>query len=312
MLKRVLCSVFLCFLAGGAASGQARPVCPYGPAPCEAYEQADAVFVGTVTRTVPASIRREWTDADYDQTATVAIKKVYKGYESRSIVLRQLGRRNAQKFIQGASYLFYANYDRAARVWEVRPCGRTVMSEYAHLDLRYVEGLRGLSGRTRVSGRVARFDNVPDAEMAAPEGLADIRVRLAAGAREYEARTDERGIFEFLDLPPGRYRVEARVPNGLVFFGALHTGPDPFGRSRTMELELAERGCAEVVLLYTEDKPLKQEGGRQVGRAAPQASTSFDTRQFFAPWPWRWPQTLHWVGGSVLSTTCSTGLSVRR
>jgi hypothetical protein len=262
----VLVLVFLCLFARGAAVGQARPTCPYGPAPCEAYEQADAVFVGTVTRIVPATIRREWTDADYDQTANVAIKKVYKGYESRSIVLRQLGRRNAQKFIQGASYLFYANYDRAARIWEVRPCGRTVMSEYAQLDLRYVEGLRALSGRTRVSGKVARFENVPDAEMSAPEGLAGIRVRFTGGEHEYEARTDAGGIFEFLDPPPGRYRIEARVPNGLVFFGALHTGADPIGRARTLELELGERGCAEVILLFTDDKPLKQEGGRQVGR----------------------------------------------
>jgi hypothetical protein len=102
--------------------------------------------------------------------------------------------------------------------------------------------------------------------MSAPEGLAGVRVRLAGGGREYEARTDERGIFEFLDLPPGRYRVEARVPNGLVFFGAIHTGPDPIGRARTLELELGERGCAEVILLYTDDKPLKKEGGRQVGK----------------------------------------------
>jgi hypothetical protein len=224
------------------------------------------VFVGTVTRVVPATIRGDWTDADYDQTAYVAIKRVFKGYKGRSIVLRQLGRRDAQKFVQGAGYLFYANYDRAARSWEVRPCGRTIMSEYAQLDLRYVEGLRELAGRTRVSGRVTRFEGLRGAEETSPEPLPGVRVRLTAGARDYEARTDERGLFEFLDLPPGRYRIEARVPNGLVFFGAIHTGPDPIGRARTTELEVADRGCAEVILLYIDDKPLKKEGGRQVGR----------------------------------------------
>lgn len=269
-LKRALLFAALCLLARGAAAAQgARPACDYGPAPCEAYERADAVFVGTVTRIVPESFRQGWTDADYDQTAYVSVEKVYKGYRGRRIVLRQLGRRNAQKFINHARYLFYANYDRAARLWEVRPCGRTIISEYAQLDLRYIEGLPAAAGRTRVGGKVMVFDPDPHSEKAGADWLSGVRVKLTSAAREYEAVTDELGVFEFLDPAPGRYRVEARVPNGLVFFGAIHTGPDPVGRARELEFDLEERGCAEVTLLFTQDKPLKKEGGRQVGRAAP-------------------------------------------
>lgn len=265
-MKRVLVLVFLCLLARGWAAGQSGPECYYGVSPCEAFARADAVFVGAVKRIVPETFRDGQTYLDYDQTAYVSVEKVYKGYRGRRIVLRQLGRRGAQKFIQGVSYLFYANYDRAARIWEVRPCGRTIISEYAQLDLRYLEGLPGAAGRTRVGGKVVRFEDVRNAEETSPEPLPGVRVRLAGGAREYEARTDEHGIFEFMDVPPGRYRIEARVPNGLVFFGAIHTGPDPIGRARTLDLEVGERGCAEVVLLYTDDKPLKRDGGRQVGR----------------------------------------------
>lgn len=268
-MKRAAILAALYLVACGAAAAQrAVQACDHGPAPCEAYAQADAVFRGTVTRIVPATFRREWTDADYDQTAYVSVEKVYKGYRGRRVVLRQLGRRGGQKFVQGSTYLFFANYDRAGRFWEVRPCGRTIMAQYAQLDLRYIEGLPAAARRTRAAGKVMVFDPAPSAEQAGAEPLAGIRVKLTGDGREFETATDAGGIFEFTGLPPGRYRIEARVPNTLVFFGALHTGPDPVGRARELEFELEERGCAEVTLLYTEGKKLKKEGGRLVGRAA--------------------------------------------
>ena len=268
-MKRALIFAALYVAACGAAAAQrSGPACDYGTAPCEAYAQADAVFRGTVTRIVPATYRREWTDADYDQTAYVSVEKVYKGYRGRRVVLRQLGRRGGQKFVQGTTYLFFANYDRAGRFWEVRPCGRTVMAQYAQLDLRYIEGLPATAGRTRAAGKVMVFDPDPSAERAGSEALAGVRVKLAGVGREFETATDASGIFEFTGLPPGRYRIEARVPNTLIFFGAIHTGPDPVGRARELEFDLEERGCAEVTLLYTEGRKLRKEGGRQVGRAA--------------------------------------------
>lgn len=253
-----------------AADAQTRRVCDYGPAPCEAYATADAVFIGTVTKIVPATFRMGQTDDDYDQTAYVSVEKIYKGYRGRRIVLRQLGRRHAQKFVQGSRYLFYANHDRAARLWEVRPCGRTLMAEYAQIDLRYIEGLPANAVRTHVGGMIARYDPDASAEYAGAERLVGIKVKVIGEDRGYETVTDANGQYEFYDLPPGPYRIEARVPNGLVLFGALHSGPDPLARARDLEFALNEHGCAEVTLLFMSDKMLKKEGS-PIGRAAPRA-----------------------------------------
>lgn len=250
-------------LPARAAAGQPRRACEYGMSICESYAAADAVFVGTVTRIVPATFRIDQTDSDYDQTAYVAVEKVYKGARRARIVLRQLGRRDAQKFVQHSRYLFYANYDRAARLWEVRPCGSTRMADYAQDDLRYLDALPASAARTRVSGEVVHFAE-PDEEQATSR-LPGVRVRLFGGGRVYETTTDAHGVYEFTGLPPGRYRVEVRAPADLVFYAALHTGRDPFERARELEFDLAERGCAGLTILFRTAGSIKPSDGGGVG-----------------------------------------------
>jgi hypothetical protein len=53
--------------------------CNYNASPCEALANADAVFIGQVTKIAPETISIWQRDADYDQTANVVIEKMYKG-----------------------------------------------------------------------------------------------------------------------------------------------------------------------------------------------------------------------------------------
>jgi hypothetical protein len=245
--------------AGGAQPGRA---CEYSSSVCESYAAADAVFVGTVTRIVPETIRMEQTASDYDQTAYVEVEKVYKGARRARIVLRQLGRRHAQKFIKHSRYLFYANYDRRAKIWEVRPCGNTRHAEYVQDDLRYLDALPASAARTRVSGAVARFD--PD-DVESVSRLPGVTVRLFGGGRAYETKTGADGLYEFSGLPPGHYRVEVRPPNGLAFYGAMHTGYDPLARAKELEFDLAEGGCAGLTVLFKTDPTVEPGDGSGVG-----------------------------------------------
>src|SRR5436190_5061484 len=96
--------------------------CDYYANPCEAYARADGVFIGKVVKIVPETIEIWRRDRDYDQTATVVVEKIYKGIKVKSVVLHQLARKNAPKFVLGSRYLFYANLDRVTRKWEVKYC----------------------------------------------------------------------------------------------------------------------------------------------------------------------------------------------
>jgi hypothetical protein len=167
-MKTILTAVFLLFISSGSCLAQVSE-CNYDATPCEAYANADAVFIAKVMRIVPETIEIWQRDKDYDQTATVVLEKTYKGNKRKSLVLHQLGRKNAPKFVLGSRYLFYANFDRVTRKWEVRHCGFTRMAKYVQDDLHYLDCLPSSLNKTRIAGEVTRYDT--DAEN--PQGTTE-------------------------------------------------------------------------------------------------------------------------------------------
>lgn len=246
--------------------------CDYGLSPCEAYASADAVFIGKVTNIDPATFTQRQWEQGYDQTVYIDIEKVYKGYKRRQIVLKQLARKGAETFVYGARYLFYANYDRSGRHWEVEPCGRTRMASYVQDDLGYLDKLPTYARRTRVAGEIVHSYIDPDIGRTM-ERLSGIRVKIVGGEKEYEAATDEKGIYEVYDLPPGKYSIEPRLPKGLEFHMAIHYGPNARSRVRTLEIELAEGGCSGVtIILASVKEPIGIMQDRQVRPQRPEIS----------------------------------------
>ena len=175
--------------------------CGYNVTPCDAYANADAVFIGKVTKIVPATIEIWQRDKDYDQTANISIEMIYKGIEGNSIVLHQLGRKNAPKFIAGSRYLFYANFDGATKKWEVKTCGRTRMANFVQDDLRYLNNLKASAKRSRIAGEVVRYETDSENPQGITERLAGIKLKLIGAGKEYETATDENGFYEAYDMP---------------------------------------------------------------------------------------------------------------
>ena len=262
-------SGFILILLLTPARAQRLP-CARGTTPCEAYASADAVFVGRVTSIAPEAVSMEQAlSGSYDQTARVAVERVYKGQARQSLVLRQLGRRATYKFIAGSRYLFYAHYVPRLRIWEVRNCGRTILAEHAHDDLRYLGGLPGIIGRTRIARRVLRFESDGrHAENTTIEALPGVRLHIHGAGGEFEALTDAAGIYEVFDAPPGTYYLRPRIPAGLTFYGAIHYGPDPLARAKSLDIELPPHGCSGADILLTPGRNLKKDGGNKIGEAA--------------------------------------------
>jgi hypothetical protein len=230
--------------------------CDYGPSPCEAYAMADGVFIGKVVKIVPEFIHPSQIDENSDQTAYVAVGKVYKGSKGRrSIVLHQSARDHAETFVYGARYLFYANYNLTEKHWEVRPCGRTRMVSYVHDDLRYLDNLPASAKRTRIAGEVVR--SYSSAEIGrTTEPVSGLRIKITGESHEYQVITDSNGIYELYDVAPGGYSVEPEIPKGDRFLMALHYGPHIRLKTNSLQVELKAGECTGVTILI---EPLGKE-----------------------------------------------------
>lgn len=219
---------------------------------------ADAIFVAKVTKIVPETIEIWQRDKDYDQAAMVVIERTYKGIKRNALVLHQLGRKNAPKFVLGSRYLFYANRDRATRKWEVKPCGRTRMANYVQDDLHYLDGLPITANKTRIAGEVTRYDTNEENPQGTTERLAGIKIKIIGDGKVYEAVTDANGVYELYGAPVGRYVIQPDIPGGLLLMGVIHYGFMDRSKFRSLSIELKEAACSGVDILLTTDRTIEK------------------------------------------------------
>jgi len=107
----------------------------------------------------------------------------------------------------GKKFLFYLKHLEDASVWVAGTCGRSSQVDYAGDDLLYLRNLTKVKDKTRISGTLQfRHD--------AGESVSGRKVRIVGAKRTYELKTDDNGVYEIYDLPPGRYFVEPEVPKG--------------------------------------------------------------------------------------------------
>ena len=246
----LLATVLLLFSA--TVSVAQDPECDLNnPTPCEAYAEADAIFIAKVVQISPQTILMWQRAKDYDQTASLVVEKVYKGAKRTRLVLHQLGRKIAPKFIVGSRYLVYANFDRATRKWEVRRCGRTRLAKYVQDDLHYLDGLRASPIRTRIAGAVTRYERDDENPQGTTQRLSGVRIKIKGEGKEYEVVTNAQGIYELHNAPAGKYVIEPEIPPGLVLLLVVHYGPFDRSKVKSLSIELKESGCSGAGLILT-------------------------------------------------------------
>jgi len=109
--------------------------------------------------------------------------------------------------VVGNEYLFYLeNPTGDPKVWYEFGYTRSTVIDGVNDDLLYLNNLEANRGRTRVSGTLSE-----DEEQVSPSGR---RIWIVGNNKVYETRTDKNGVYEFYDLPPGRYRLEPELPFG--------------------------------------------------------------------------------------------------
>lgn len=260
-MQSIMTATFLLLLSATSSLAQASD-CAFNVTPCEAYVSADAVFIAKVTQISPETIQMWQRDKDYDQTAQVVIEKIYKGSIRSRLVLHQLGRKNAPKFILGQRYLFYANFDRRTKKWEVTRCGRTRMAAYVQDDLQYLDSLPASMNKTRIAGEVTRYEKDEENPAGVTQRLSGIRIRIKGEGKEYEVVTDAHGVYELKDVPAGKYEIKPDIPAGLLVLLVLHYGPFDHSKLHSFDIELKESGCSGASFVLTARTPAKPTVGR--------------------------------------------------
>ncbi len=114
----------------------------------------------------------------------------------------------------GQRFLFYTEPGRVigklkGRLFLISRCSRSAKFDDAGPDLAYLDNRGKFIGKTRLSGTIKRFSSDPPS-------LANIKVAVTGTNFERAVETDEKGFFEFWDLPAGQYRVNFQVPSGTM------------------------------------------------------------------------------------------------
>jgi hypothetical protein len=108
----------------------------------------------------------------------------------------------------GQRYLFYLDPRAAGQtIWFAVGCGRSTSIEDATEDLLYLNRLDELRGKTRISGKV---EFVGGREMSVGGRV----IRITGAKQVHEVKTNEKGVYEIYDLPPGAYTIAADTPAG--------------------------------------------------------------------------------------------------
>lgn len=222
--RYLVLSVFSFALLLGMVDTVTACSCLARPTVLDAFQEADEVVILRALSVEKAEDTPEQHYVAGVRSTTMVVEKVFKGKLKvrDEIVFGQGSGANClvtfnDKFI-GEQFLFYLDRPEKFRnakylpphdpgSWFASECGRSRGLKGATDDLLYLENIDKVRGKTRISGRIGGWQN-PDI---AVDGK---RIKITGSKKTYWAKTDENGVFEIYDLPPGKYFVEPETPDG--------------------------------------------------------------------------------------------------
>jgi hypothetical protein len=116
----------------------------------------------------------------------------------------------------------------------------------------YLENLDRVFGKTRISGQLRNWH-------VEKGNFNNIKVLIRQQDKTWEVRTNEKGVFEIYDLPPGEYLVEPEIPNGWrINFYTLRNIPfGPDSLIRQIPVTLLPHGHRSLEITFVVDNAIR-------------------------------------------------------
>ncbi|CAN5720784.1 hypothetical protein BH18ACI4_BH18ACI4_09070 [soil metagenome] len=213
-------------------------------APCQAYGEASAVFVGTVINSRILSIKQGNHESS-SRVVRLSVDSSFRGVKGSEVeVTTAMGGGDCGfGFVPTQQYLVYASENNGKLSTSI--CTRTRSISRAAEDLSYIRGLAQAKPGATISGKVVQnrrnknggYDNLL---------LAHIRVTIE-GRTKREIKTDKKGQFRVAGLPAGPYVVKVSVPERLGVTGVLE-----------QKVDTTDRGCAVVEFWLETSEPFRK------------------------------------------------------
>jgi hypothetical protein len=211
--------------------------------PCEAYWQAEAVFIGTPKEVSWIELEDKNENSTFKYRKRVfhfAVDQAFRGVNGSQVgvMTGQGGGDCGYGFKIGEQYLVYAyRNNQKKEMLSTSICSRTRPVRNAGEDLEYIKGLSKASPGGWVFGEVFKSSHTQGGHLP----LEGVKVTVEGQERSVTVTTDSDGKFRASSLAEGSYKVRILPPEGLS------------SGSNESEIKVADRGCAAVTFWLVVD-----------------------------------------------------------
>jgi hypothetical protein len=99
--------------------------------------------------------------------------------------------------------------------WSYPICSRSGGVKYKQDDLKYIENIDKLRGKTRLSGEIfQKIESAVEGNETDYKPLPNRNIRVVGNGKDIQLKTDKNGFWEIYDLPPGEYRISIESIEG--------------------------------------------------------------------------------------------------
>ncbi|HVE58276.1 MAG TPA: hypothetical protein VNB22_15690 [Pyrinomonadaceae bacterium] len=183
-------------------------ICYFSPPPCYAYDQYNAVFVGTV--------KEIKTDEGFRQKITIEVDKNYKGIIS-NVVFSETGGTSCdfEGYKVNKKLLIYGTlYDDDDKFFGTSYCSHTKVFSEDLSDLEYLNSLKNPIPNYWIWGS---FTKIPeDKSYYGQQPLRGVQAQVFDGKNKLVGLSDEKGNLKLSVSKEGIYKVRVFPPKGTM------------------------------------------------------------------------------------------------